>query len=213
ARVPLSLSLIRVFLHHLSLHLFFGSSMRLFASEASKVSWIVEVKFTRISAGQHHFVLAAVAEHLVAFGYASFDYLTIADQEHTIAFVTVSKAVMTLHGFGYNYCEGDDEWQCLYCIIDLRIQVKAYITDASGTVSLTFLTPAADKIISRSYKELVEKYKPANPKKIPAEILAIEGKTSVFQLHYNTIGHITELTLDDIFNINTAGAGMSNSAE
>ncbi|GJY15523.1 DNA helicase [Tanacetum coccineum] len=88
---------------------------------------------------------------------------------------------------------------------------KAYIADASGTVSLTFFTPAADKIISRSCKELVEKYKPANPKKIPAEILAIEGKTSVFQLHYNTIGHITELTLDDIFNINTAGAGMKTS--
>nr|GEV11957.1 hypothetical protein [Tanacetum cinerariifolium] len=99
------------------------------------------------------------------------------------------------------------------CLDHGPYKFKAYIADASGTSSLTFFTPVADKITRQSYNELVEKYKPANLKKIPIEILAIEGKTSGFQFHYNTIRHITKLTLDDIFNINIAGAGKSRSAE
>ncbi|GKB59261.1 hypothetical protein Tco_0915447 [Tanacetum coccineum] len=90
---------------------------------------------------------------------------------------------------------------------------KAYITDTSGTTSLTFLTPAADKITGHSCKELVEKYKPANLKKIPPEVLATEGKTSISQFRYNTFAHVTKFTLDDVFSINTSGDGTSSVAE
>ncbi|GKB93917.1 nucleic acid-binding, OB-fold protein, partial [Tanacetum coccineum] len=94
-----------------------------------------------------------------------------------------------------------------------RYKFKSYITDASGTTSLTFFTPAADKITGHSCEELVKKYKPANPKKIPPEVLTTKGKTSIFQFHYNTFAHVTEFTLDDVFSINTSGDGTSSVAE
>nr|GEV65924.1 hypothetical protein [Tanacetum cinerariifolium] len=91
-----------------------------------------------------------------------------------------------------------------------RYKFKAYITDASGTTSLTFFTPAADKITGHSCTELVEKYKPTDPKKIPPEIWATEGKTSIFQFCYSTLTHIIEFTLEDVFSIDTSGASTSS---
>nr|GEX09474.1 ATP-dependent DNA helicase PIF1-like [Tanacetum cinerariifolium] len=91
-----------------------------------------------------------------------------------------------------------------------RYKFKAYITDASGTASLTFFTPTADKIMGHSCTELVKKYKPAYPKNIPPEIWATEGKTSIFQFRYSTLAHITEFTLEDVFRIDTSGASTSS---
>ncbi|GJY40370.1 DNA helicase [Tanacetum coccineum] len=57
-----------------------------------------------------------------------------------------------------------------------RYKFKAYITDASGTTSLTFFTPAADKITGHSCKELVKKYKACRPKKDTTRSLGNIGK-------------------------------------
>ncbi|GKA58273.1 DNA helicase [Tanacetum coccineum] len=95
----------------------------------------------------------------------------------------------------------------------LRYKFKGYIADASATALVTFFTPAADKITGHQCKELVEKYKHVNPNKMPPEVLAIQGKTSIFQFHFNTQAKITDFTLDDVFNINTADQSTSSSAE
>ncbi|GJX47152.1 DNA helicase [Tanacetum coccineum] len=46
-----------------------------------------------------------------------------------------------------------------------RYKFKRNISDSTGTAPLTFFSPAAEKITPRPCKELVEKYKPADPKK------------------------------------------------
>ncbi|GJZ12004.1 hypothetical protein Tco_0546763 [Tanacetum coccineum] len=62
-------------------------------------------------------------------------------------------------------------------------------------------------------EEMVENYKPANPRKIPSEILALEGKRCVFQFHFNTMANITDFTPNDVFDIDTQDQGTSSSAE
>ncbi|GJS87601.1 hypothetical protein Tco_0770237 [Tanacetum coccineum] len=69
------------------------------------------------------------------------------------------------------------------------------------TALITFFRPAADKVVDHPCTELVEKYKPADPKKIPPEILAAQGKISVFQFHLNTLGNLRDQTLDDVFDL------------
>ncbi|GJY66276.1 hypothetical protein Tco_0468514 [Tanacetum coccineum] len=59
----------------------------------------------------------------------------------------------------------------------------------------------ADKVTDHPCTELVEKYKPADPKKILPEILAVQGKSGVFQFHLNTLGNFTDLTLDAVFDL------------
>ncbi|GJU55695.1 hypothetical protein Tco_1229409 [Tanacetum coccineum] len=59
---------------------------------------------------------------------------------------------------------------------------------------------------------LVEKYKLADPAKVPPEVLAIEGKRCVFQFHFNTVGNMTDLTLDDIFDITNGNESTSTSS-
>nr|GEW68528.1 DNA helicase [Tanacetum cinerariifolium] len=90
-----------------------------------------------------------------------------------------------------------------------RYTFKANITVASRTAFLTFFTPAADKITG----QLVAKYKPADPKKIPPEIFATQGKTRIFQFRYNTLAHVPKFNLDDVFNTNTPGEGISSIAK
>ncbi|GJY91058.1 DNA helicase, partial [Tanacetum coccineum] len=82
-----------------------------------------------------------------------------------------------------------------------RYKFKGYITDNTATAPLTFFTPAADKIIGHSCAELVAKYAPADPKKIPNEILKTQGTSAIFQARLNTLGNITDLTLDDVFDV------------
>ncbi|GJT86490.1 nucleic acid-binding, OB-fold protein [Tanacetum coccineum] len=94
-----------------------------------------------------------------------------------------------------------------------RYKFKRYITDTSATALLTFFTPAADKITRHSCEELVETYKPADPRKIPSEILAMEGKRCFFQFHFNTLANIADFTLNDVFDINSQDQGTNSSAE
>ncbi|GJV07632.1 nucleic acid-binding, OB-fold protein [Tanacetum coccineum] len=82
-----------------------------------------------------------------------------------------------------------------------RYKFKGYITDMTTTALITFFSPAADKVVDHPCTELVEKYKPADPKKIPPEILAAQGKIGVFQFHLNTLGNLRDLTLDAVFDL------------
>ncbi|GJS68778.1 nucleic acid-binding, OB-fold protein [Tanacetum coccineum] len=90
---------------------------------------------------------------------------------------------------------------------------KGYITDTTATTLVTFFSPAADKAAEHPCTELVEKYKPVDPKKIPPEILAAQGKTSVFQFHLNTLGNHRDLNLDAIFNLKKQDKNTGTSAQ
>ncbi|GJU65020.1 hypothetical protein Tco_1246855 [Tanacetum coccineum] len=82
-RVPLSLSLIRVFLHHLSLHLVFGSSMRLFASEGAVVA--VERVVRQFYGLQYHpegFAASPQHLHLTRKEYKPYVSKNQMDEEH-----------------------------------------------------------------------------------------------------------------------------------
>ncbi|GKD40183.1 hypothetical protein Tco_1260390, partial [Tanacetum coccineum] len=65
---------------------------------------------------------------------------------------------------------------------------------------------------ARPLLQLVEKYKPTDPKKIPPEILAAQGKTGVFQFHLNTLGILRDLTLDVVFDLKKQDESMGTSA-
>ncbi|GKE28270.1 DNA helicase [Tanacetum coccineum] len=94
-----------------------------------------------------------------------------------------------------------------------RYKFKGYITDTTTTAPLTFFTPAADKVTDHPCSELVEKYKPADPKKIPAEILAAQGKSGIFQFHLNSMGSFTDLTLNDVYDIKKATNSTTDIAQ
>ncbi|GJW09056.1 nucleic acid-binding, OB-fold protein [Tanacetum coccineum] len=94
-----------------------------------------------------------------------------------------------------------------------RYKFKGHIRDSSRMAPFTFFSPAADKITKHPYQELVEKYNPAYAKKIPPEVLATQGKTSIFQFHFNTFANTTDLTLDEVFDIKTTNESTSNIAE
>ncbi|GKD76877.1 hypothetical protein Tco_1339498 [Tanacetum coccineum] len=55
-------------------------------------------------------------------------------------------------------------------------------------------------------------YKPTDPAKVPPEVLAPEGKSCVFQFHFNTVGNMTYLTLDDVFDITNGNESASSSS-
>ncbi|GJY51124.1 hypothetical protein Tco_0441971 [Tanacetum coccineum] len=77
---------------------------------------------------------------------------------------------------------------------------------------ITFFSPAADKVVDHPCTELVEKYKPTDPKKIPPEILAAQEKNGVFQLHLNTLGNLRDLTLDVVFDLKKQDESTGTSA-
>nr|GEZ98884.1 hypothetical protein [Tanacetum cinerariifolium] len=96
-----------------------------------------------------------------------------------------------------------------YCCLDhgpqpgpfFRYKFKGYIMDNTATAPITFFTPAANKVTEHACTELVEKYKPADATKIPPEILATQGKHVIFQFHFNTLGNLTDLSLDAIYDV------------
>nr|GEW53225.1 putative ribonuclease H-like domain-containing protein [Tanacetum cinerariifolium] len=82
------------------------------------------------------------------------------------------------------------------------------VSELRETVILAWITAhrkapssAMDKVADHPCTELVEKYKPADPKKIPSEISAAQGKTGVFQFHLNALGNLKDLTLDVVFDL------------
>ncbi|GJU83002.1 DNA helicase [Tanacetum coccineum] len=82
-----------------------------------------------------------------------------------------------------------------------RYKFKGYITNNIATTPITFFTPVANKVTDYSCTELVQKYKPADPTKIPQEILAAQGKHGVFQFHFNTLGNLADLSLDAVYDV------------
>ncbi|GJR63056.1 nucleic acid-binding, OB-fold protein [Tanacetum coccineum] len=82
-----------------------------------------------------------------------------------------------------------------------KYKFKGCITDNTATAPITFFTPAANKVTDHPCTKLVEKYKPADPTKIPPEILAAQGKHGVFQFHFNTLGNLTDLSLDAVYDV------------
>ncbi|GJT06813.1 replication protein A 70 kDa DNA-binding subunit [Tanacetum coccineum] len=61
-----------------------------------------------------------------------------------------------------------------------RYKFKGHIRDSPGMAPVTFFSLATDKITKHPCQELVEKYNPADPKKILREVLATQGKTRIF---------------------------------
>ncbi|GJY89426.1 DNA helicase [Tanacetum coccineum] len=53
----------------------------------------------------------------------------------------------------------------------------------------------------------------ADPQKIPPEVLATQGKTSIFQFHFNTFANTVDLTLDEVFDVKTTDEGASSIVE
>ncbi|GJT06991.1 nucleic acid-binding, OB-fold protein [Tanacetum coccineum] len=90
---------------------------------------------------------------------------------------------------------------CHQCGIAATVQGDSYTCLDHDPQPGPFFSPAADKVVDHPCTELVEKYKPADPKKIPPEILAAQGKIGVFQFHLNTLGNLRDLTLDDVFDL------------
>nr|GEU37989.1 DNA helicase [Tanacetum cinerariifolium] len=66
-----------------------------------------------------------------------------------------------------------------------RYIFKALLIDQSATASVTFFTPNADVLIGSSSTELVKKYGVPNPREFPDEILSLNGRTHIFQVHNN----------------------------
>ncbi|PWA69687.1 nucleic acid-binding, OB-fold protein [Artemisia annua] len=67
-----------------------------------------------------------------------------------------------------------------------RYNFKAYITDGTQTVMMTFFSPKADNIVGTDCQSLVTSLKNPNPKEFPQKIREIVGKRHVFQFHFNT---------------------------
>nr|GEX31305.1 DNA helicase [Tanacetum cinerariifolium] len=70
-----------------------------------------------------------------------------------------------------------------------------------------------DKVADHPCTELVEKYNPADPKKIPSEILVAQGKTGVFHFHLNTLGNLKEMILDAVFDLKKQDESTGTSAQ
>ncbi|GKD19529.1 DNA helicase [Tanacetum coccineum] len=90
---------------------------------------------------------------------------------------------------------------CHQCGITATTKGDNYTCLDHGPQPGPFFSPAADKVDDHPCTELVEKYKPADLKKIPPEILAAQGKTGVFQFHLNTLENLRDLTLDVVFDL------------
>ncbi|GJU21623.1 hypothetical protein Tco_1154965 [Tanacetum coccineum] len=83
----------------------------------------------------------------------------------------------------------------------------------TATAPIIFLSPAAGKVVDYPCTDLVEKYKPTDPKKIPPKFLAAQGKTGVFQFHLNTLGNLRDLTLDAVFDLKKQDKSTGTSAQ
>ncbi|PWA84869.1 nucleic acid-binding, OB-fold protein [Artemisia annua] len=67
-----------------------------------------------------------------------------------------------------------------------RYNFKAYITDGTYTVMMTFFTPKVNDIVGTDCESLVTSLKNPDPKQFPEKIKAIVGKKHIFQFHFNT---------------------------
>ncbi|PWA38262.1 replication protein A 70 kDa DNA-binding subunit [Artemisia annua] len=67
-----------------------------------------------------------------------------------------------------------------------RYNFKGSLTDMTTTVTMTFFTPKADKIIGTDCNSLMTELNYPGPRDIPQRIHAITGKNHIFQFHFNT---------------------------
>ncbi|PWA67943.1 nucleic acid-binding, OB-fold protein [Artemisia annua] len=67
-----------------------------------------------------------------------------------------------------------------------KYNFKAYVTDTTGTITMTFFSPKADDIVGISCQTLVDSLENPDPREFPERILAVIGKQHIFQFHYNT---------------------------
>ncbi|PWA56645.1 nucleic acid-binding, OB-fold protein [Artemisia annua] len=63
---------------------------------------------------------------------------------------------------------------------------KAFVTDTTATITMTFFSPKADDIVGVSCQALVASLENPDPRDFPEKILATIGKRHIFQFHYNT---------------------------
>ena len=68
---------------------------------------------------------------------------------------------------------------------------------------MTFFSPKADIVVGIKCEELVNSLNHPSPREFPEELLAIIGKTQIFQFHYNTSSRQKQVDfiLDDILDI------------
>ncbi|PWA80119.1 nucleic acid-binding, OB-fold protein [Artemisia annua] len=66
-----------------------------------------------------------------------------------------------------------------------RYNFKAYITDNTETVMVTFFSPKANDIVGIDCESLLKSLEDPYPKNFPDRITAIIGQRHIFQFHYN----------------------------
>ncbi|PWA87133.1 nucleic acid-binding, OB-fold protein [Artemisia annua] len=67
-----------------------------------------------------------------------------------------------------------------------RYNFKAYITDNTHTVMMTFFSPKADDVVGIDCDTLLKSLKNPDPKDFPKQIQDIVGQQHIFQFHFNT---------------------------
>ncbi|PWA45577.1 replication protein A 70 kDa DNA-binding subunit [Artemisia annua] len=67
-----------------------------------------------------------------------------------------------------------------------RYNFKGNLTDNTATVTMTFFTPKADKIVGTDCNSLMTELNYPGPRDTPQRIHAITGKNHIFQFHFNT---------------------------
>ncbi|GKD82201.1 DNA helicase [Tanacetum coccineum] len=92
---------------------------------------------------------------------------------------------------------------------------KALLKDQSATALVTFFTPNAYVLTGSSCTELVKKYGVLDPLEFPDEILSLNGRIHIFQIHYNPscVQGRVDFYFDDILDKPLQIVGPSQSSE
>ncbi|GJU29776.1 nucleic acid-binding, OB-fold protein [Tanacetum coccineum] len=77
---------------------------------------------------------------------------------------------------------------------------KCIVTYGTADAQFTFFTPAGDKVTGYPCSELAHKYKEADPRDIPIEILNTKGRKHIFQIRFSssTRKGPTDFIVDDV---------------
>nr|GEW83319.1 DNA helicase [Tanacetum cinerariifolium] len=92
---------------------------------------------------------------------------------------------------------------------------KAILTDESATALVTFSTLNVDVLTGSSSTQLVKKYGVPDPRDFPDEILSLNRRTHIFQIHYNPscVKGRVDFYFDDILDKPLQIAGPSHIEE
>ncbi|GJU74472.1 DNA helicase [Tanacetum coccineum] len=113
--------------------------------------------------------------------------------------------------------DGNGEAYCVNHMLQKphRYNFKAFLTDESATALVTFFTPNANVLTGSSCTQLVKKYGVPDPRDFPDEILSLNGRTHILQIHYNPLcvkGRV-DFYFDDILDKPLQIAGPSQIEE